>query len=485
MGFPQGKSKTVPTINPVIFLLVVLVLLAVHATANALLLHRLKDFSKAVLPERLPRVSVLIPARNEAENLSALLPSLIAQDYPNLEIVILNDHSEDSTQSIIEQFSAADRRIWSVKGKALPTGWVGKNWACQQLADNASGDIFVFLDADTICTSRMVGEIVSAMHNLKAQAISAWPQHLVNTRLARLAQPVQQWSLMAFLPFGLVSNNNYPMAVAAIGQLLAFRRKCYEAIGGHESVRGSIIEDMALARRIKGVGAKFALLSGVGSVASEMYKNDAEVNQGFAKNIYPAFGASPINLMLVVLVFATLYLAPWAWLIRSVLSAENVLLPLLAVGFSLYPRVLSDWRFGYPVWLAFTHPLSLFAWSAIALESWQHHMAGHVIWKGRDYDLRSAKSRALAGRQVQANQAQASQISSVPRLHSLEEPVPVPAEKHAPAKIAALTSEELDARLEREAKTLSKLDWNAEDAYATQILPPTKTSEDSSEIAEA
>ncbi len=369
-----------------------LALMAVFAVVNALFLRRLTDYARAPISSDLPRVSLLVPARNEESNLEPLMLSLIAQDHANLEIIALDDHSTDRTLEILSTLETRDSRIRVLEGEELPVGWLGKNWACHQLAQTATGEFLVFTDADTIWRPDGVRLIVQAMTRTRADALSAWPQHPTAGWFSSLVQPVQQWSLLAFLPIFLVPARAFAVAVAAIGQLIAFRRAAYDAIGGHEAVRGSVIEDMALARNIKRAGLQFQLMNAVGTVSCTMYASPREVWDGFAKNVYPGAGATPISMLGLIAFVWLVALGPWAWLLSSLLRGSSLLEPLIAVALSLIPRVLSDWRYGYRMGLWLLHPLSVLSWTLIALESWRRYATGNVHWKGRRYDLRDSKN---------------------------------------------------------------------------------------------
>lgn len=371
-----------------------LALMTVFAVVNAVVLRRLTDYARAPMPQDPPLVSLLVPARDEERNLERLLPSLAAQDYPCLEIIVLDDHSSDRTASVIASFAARDSRFRALEGSTLPAGWLGKNWACHQLAQAARGDILVFTDADTTWRPDGVRLIVQAMTRTGADALSAWPQHPTTGWFSGLVQPVQQWSLLAFLPMTLVPVRAFPVAVAAIGQLLAFRRRAYDLIGGHGAVRAIVIEDMALARNVKRAGLSFQLMNAVGTVSCRMYSGAREVWDGFAKNVYPGAGATPASMLGLIGVVWLVVLGPWVWSISSLASGARMLEPVIAVILSLIPRILSDWRYGYrPGWSAL-HPLSVLSWTLIALESWRRYASGNVHWKGRRYDLRDAANAA-------------------------------------------------------------------------------------------
>ena len=338
---------------------------------------------KQIIQSPLARVSVLIPARNEAHNLERLLSSLQSQDDHNFEVIVLNDHSQDTTLEVIRRFALEDSRILPLNGQDLPQGWLGKNFACDQLSRAANGEILIFTDADTVWASDGVRLIRETFEQTRADALSAWPEQVCRDPLSRLIQPLQQWSLLTFLPMWFVPMRAFPLAVAANGQLLAFRKAVYQRIGGHASVRGSVIEDMSLARLVKRSGGKFVLLNAAGVVQTHMYQSIQETWMGYAKNAYSAFGANPIALFLVLSFNLGLYVLPWLLLIVSP-RLETLLLVML----SLIPRFLADRVARYDLRWSILHPVSVLAWTCISLQSVFWYMTGQVIWKGRQYDLR-------------------------------------------------------------------------------------------------
>jgi chlorobactene glucosyltransferase len=372
-------------------LLGLLVFLAVLALVNTLVLRRLRDYRHVSLSGT-PRVSLLVPARNEEQTLPGLLSSLAKQDYPDLEIIVLNDQSTDGTSDVLQHWALSIPALRLLEGAPLPAGWLGKNWACHQLSRASNGEVLVFTDADTTWQPDGVRLIVQAMTRTRADALSAWPEHPVTGWFSRLVQPVQQWSLLAFLPMTLVPVPTFGVAVAAIGQLLAFRREAYDRVGGHARVHASVIEDMALARAVKRAGLRFQLMNAVGTVSCRMYGSALEVWNGFAKNVYPASGATPAAMIGLIVMVWIVALLPWLWLASSLMVGSGLFEPLLAVCLSLLPRILSDWRYGYPMLLWVAHPFSVIGWTLIALESWRRYASGRVAWKGRDYDLRNDKN---------------------------------------------------------------------------------------------
>ena len=359
--------------------------LAVYAVLNARGWRNLRELpNNPIAPQ--PKVSLLVPARNEASNLEHLLPSLIAQEYANLEIIVLDDHSTDGTLAVIRRYAELDSRLLPLAGIDLPDGWLGKPHACQQLSRAASGELLIFTDADTLWTPDAVKLIVNAFATSNADALCAWPEQECSDPLSSLLQPLQQWSLMAFLPLALVPARRFPLAVAANGQCIAFRCETYTQIGGHGGVRSSVIEDMALARNLKNSLKRFGLFNAAGVIRTRMYGSVDKAFEGYAKNVFPAFGASPPAFTAVMFLNLILFVAPWIWLI-----VQPGLEPTFAVLLSLLPRALSDRASHYPNGLSLLHPIAILAWAVVGLESWHRYKQGTVTWKGRSYDLREGR----------------------------------------------------------------------------------------------
>jgi chlorobactene glucosyltransferase len=369
-------------------LILPLALLAAFTIVNSILFRSLRYYANIKL-EHQPKVSLLVPARNEEVNLELLLPTLVAQDYANLEIIILNDHSTDRTLKIAQQYEARDSRLHVIEGGELLPDWLGKPNACRQLAEAASGEILVFTDADTLWQTDAISLCVKAMQATNADAMCAWPQQILSGWFSSLVQPWMTWSVLALLPVWLIPNPKHKLIVSANGQMLAFRKETYSKTGGFEPVKHSILEDMALARNVKAQNLRFVLLNGLGSVKCKMYSSTQETFDGFAKAAFVGLGSSVPALFVSILFFAWLFLMPWIWLVAALISGSSTVIPLIAVLLSLLGRFVADLEFGYPLYLWVQQPLSMIGWAVIAIASWRRFRNGQTSWKGRVYDLKN------------------------------------------------------------------------------------------------
>jgi chlorobactene glucosyltransferase len=370
-----------------------LMFFALFTLWNAFVFKKLRSFNRVRLPEKLPKVSLLVPARNEEDNLEVLLPSLIAQDYPNLEIIVLNDHSTDRTRAVADRFASTHARLRVIEGGEMLEGWMGKPNACRQLAQFASGELLLFTDADTVWKPNGASLVVKAFQRTRADALSAWPEQVLQGNLSRLMQPFMAWSLVGLLPISLVPDPRFPDVVSANGQLIAFKRECFDAIDGFEAGRASVLEDMAMARAVSRAGMRFWLLNGAGTVKCKMYSSSREVFSGFAKSAYTNLGANPLALIASIVLFCWFFIGPWVWLISTGINGDDTLWPWVAVFLSLFTRVVSDITFAYPPVLSLLQPFAVVAWTVIAVVSAWRYTTGRVRWKGRVYDLRANEAK--------------------------------------------------------------------------------------------
>jgi chlorobactene glucosyltransferase len=359
------------------------VLLAIALT-NLRALRRLGDFPA---PSQFPTVSVLVPARNEASAIGPCLRSLLSQDYPAFEVVVLDDESDDETGEMLAALAAEDPRLRVLQGQPLPEGWIGKHWACHQLAEAAQGDLFLFTDADTAHSPQALRRAVGALEAEGADLLTALPWQELGSWGERLCIPVAYWSVFSLLPVGLAHRLRLPGLSVGNGQFLLFRREAYQAVGGHEAVRANPVDDIALAQRIKAQGFCLRLVDATGEVRCRMYRGWREILEGFSKNLFAVF-----QFRLLEHVFAWCWLLlvawqPWVALIWNALGGEGSpfltsrALVALAEGFALWGIVL--WRFRFPLSLLPLYPFSMLAFWFIAMRSVWVTVRGQAMWKER------------------------------------------------------------------------------------------------------
>lgn len=331
------------------------------------------------------RISVLIPARNEATNITALLETLIAQvGCPNLEILVADDASTDQTASLVKQFASTTLSSITLIELAddLPPGWLGKSRTCNELAMRARGDVLVFVDADVRLAPDALLASCSLLRQANLDLLSPYPKQITNTLLARLTQPLLQWSWLAFLPLRLSENPITPASLsAANGQFLICDAGAYQQAGGHAAVAGEVIEDVGLARAFKKAGLKVGMANGTQIATCLMYPNDQDLIEGYSKSLWRAFG-SPVGAGFTALLFAGLFIVPPIAVLTGGAKARSAGLVgyLAAVG----QRAISAARTGTPVWPdSFGQPISIGILIGLIARSIRGHHAQQLTWRGR------------------------------------------------------------------------------------------------------
>lgn len=250
-------------------------------------------------------VSVLIPARNEEQNIGNLLEDLVNQDYEHIEIIVYDDLSEDKTAKLVDEFSKRDSRIRLIGSGILPEGWLGKNFACHSLAREAKGSYLLFLDADVRVGGNLISRSISYSQKHDLSLISIFPKQIIRSTGERITVPNMNYILVSLLPLALVRRLPYPSLSAANGQFMFFRREEYLANKPHEAVKADKVEDISIARLLKKRRLKIACMLGDDTITCRMYKSFGEAVKGFSRNVTAFFGNS--FLMAVLFWIATTF----------------------------------------------------------------------------------------------------------------------------------------------------------------------------------
>jgi len=237
-------------------------------------------------------VSVLIPARNEEKNIGAILNDLILQPYNNLEIIVFDDQSEDHTAQVIAEMAKTDSRIQLVRSGNLPAGWLGKNFACDSLANQARGKYFLFLDADVRIQGDIIRMATDYAEKHRLGLLSLFPRQLMVRFGEKITVPVMNYILLTLLPLPLVRWSRFASVAAANGQFMLFNAQIYKDLHPHEFNRKHQVEDIAIARYFKQMSFPVACLTGDESIQCRMYGGFEEAVNGFSKNITAFFGNS-------------------------------------------------------------------------------------------------------------------------------------------------------------------------------------------------
>ncbi|MBE7468388.1 MAG: glycosyltransferase [Anaerolineales bacterium] len=380
-----------------IFVTLALIGMALVAILNTLTFPRLKSVRFAASP---PSLSILIPARNEAAVIGQTVRSLLNQDYPHFELLLLDDNSTDHTAAVAHAAAQGDSRLRVIIGSPLPGGWLGKNWACHQLAQAASGEWLIFTDADVRWSPGALAALAAEMNRTQADLLTVWPTQHTVTWGERLVVPLMALVIWGYLPVLLVHHLPWSSLAAANGQCLAFRRRAYQAIGGHAALRDNILEDVAFARRIKAAGLRLRMADGAGLIACRMYRDWPSVRDGFAKNILAGYGGSVFFLALATAFHWLVFLFPWLlaftiydlrhralWVFTISYPPFAIryspFVPLLLISLGLSIRLLTAAATRQRLADALLMPVSVLLMTRIAVQAVWWHWRGGPRWKGR------------------------------------------------------------------------------------------------------
>ena len=321
-------------------------------------------------------VSILIPARNEAHNLPPLLDALLGQTYENFELIVYDDHSDDGTSEILQEYPLKDSRMNWIRGGTLPEGWNGKNHACHQLAGEAKGELFLFLDADVMVSSDLLEKAVARQERDNLSLLSVFPHQIMKSRGEWLTVPLMNWILLSLLPMALVRKSPRPSFAAANGQFMMFRAEDYNKYRWHEQVRESLVEDIEISRMVKQKGLTTATLLGNDDVMCRMYGSFNEGIHGFAKNVTEFFGGSLFTtLAFLVVTISGVVLIPyalgWGWFTVYLFS---ILLIRVLISAASRQSIRKNLMYHFPQMIAFVF---------IVVKGIQVKKRGRYQWKGR------------------------------------------------------------------------------------------------------
>jgi chlorobactene glucosyltransferase len=346
------------------------------------------------IPEPAPLVSILIPARDEEANIESCLQSLQKQDYPNFEVLVLNDESSDDTAAIVSQIAARNNRIQLLQGKPLPEGWAGKPFACHQLAEKARGSWLLFVDADTVHAPSMLRSVIAQSIELKASLLSGFPHWLTTSLPQKIAVPVIYFIILSLFPLWWFQRSNEPKASLAIGQFLLFSREEYWRIGGHKAVKSKILEDIWLGIEVSRHGGRHFAVDLSSLVSCNMYRTLGLMWQGLTRCIYSIAEISTIALFALLIVGYFFFLAPFYWLWNELFIVDASLalraIVMSQVAVILFMRWLVDNRFKASLISTPVHPLGFLYIILTCLYAIAEQLVGAgVYWKNRLYGKES------------------------------------------------------------------------------------------------
>ena len=363
-----------------------------------------------------PLISVCVPARNEERNIRACVESILAQDYPNFEVIVLEDRSTDKTPEILRDLSresdsklsdlkeqVSPRRhgdapsLQIIRGSELPIGWAGKPHALFQASAAARGEWLCFVDADTFLSPTTLSSCYTKATETNADMFTILTFQIMGSFWEKVVMPIVMTALsVGFSPRKV----NDPQSKDAIanGQFILIKRSVYDDIGGHERIKDQIVEDKAIAEQVKWNGYRLIVADGYAMARTRMYTSLPEMWEGWTKNIYLGLSDRP-SLMLLgvfgafILLIAALVLPTWPllgilWYLQggSWLALTVILKSLILWGIIIYARARVAIGMGISPWYALTLPLGAALFAAMMLTStWKVLSGKGVTWKGRMY----------------------------------------------------------------------------------------------------
>jgi glycosyltransferase involved in cell wall biosynthesis len=324
-------------------------------------------------------ISVLIPARNEENNIVDCVLAALKNHYPSFEVIVMDDGSTDATYKRVSAIEDARLKVYHAPEK--PSGWAGKNWACHQLYLKAKYDIYLFIDADARLSSDALWRINRIFTLTGADIVSGCPKQIPSSFTDRFLLPIIPLLPLGCLPLFKIGNFRF-VRTAIHGSFSAYRRDFYERFGGYERIKDKWVDDAALNALVPKYHGKTEMLDVTGIVSCKMYTTGKQTVEGIARSLYHELYAS---IPLIIFLIAMLFLAtivPLILVVSSRTLEQTVLsLSIFAIITSIFATV--DVKYGFPWYSAFLHPLMFFGLTSAAFLSIKGSRKKNMVWKGR------------------------------------------------------------------------------------------------------
>ena len=333
-------------------------------------------------------VSAIIPARNEEAVIATCIESLGRQPEIS-EIVVVDDQSTDGTAGAVRTLNAKYAHLRLLQADRLPDGWVGKNYALWIGVQQAKGSWLLFTDADAEHQSNSAARVLQIAQEHEAALVSFSPEQVTENWYEKALIPYIYVRLAKLFSYDNVNDPKSP-AAAANGQFLMVRRDVYDAIGGHAGVAGEVLEDVAIAMRVKAAGHRIWFASGKGIVRVRMYRSFDAMWQGWKKNLYRLIGGTPWTAFREI--ESSL---PWIPLALILIGLEFPLIFLSGVLLLLARQTLYGLelvRNRFPFSFIFYYVPAAFLYTGVLWASYRSHVKGRIEWKGREYAIGAPES---------------------------------------------------------------------------------------------
>ena len=371
-----------------LIVLAVWVLTVARTILNLILVPRLRPR----MPRRTPLVSVIIPARDEERSIERTVRAILAQTYPALELIVVNDRSTDRTGAILA--SIDDPRLIVVEGHEPPPGWLGKPYALHLGAQRAAGELLLFVDADLVYAPEAVAAAVAQMEESGTSMLSLLPHFELHGFWEHVA--IVNLGVFAYtmLPLWATNRTRIPLLGIGGGTGNLVRRDDYDALGGHEALRDAVVDDVGLARLMRRGGRRTAVALANDLVSIRMYHGLREIVEGFTKNAFAVVNRSYLAVLFIFVAGGILQLLPY------VLALAGDVIGIATVALIVLSRVVLFAALRYRLDNAvFGHVPMLLIWFWILLRSvWLTGVRRQLLWRGRTYDADKTRFGGRHGR---------------------------------------------------------------------------------------
>ena len=333
----------------------------------------------------MPKVSVLIPARDEESGIERCVSAVLTSQGATLEVVVLDDKSEDETASIVGGLAEADSRVRLVSGAELPSGWNGKQFACKQLADAAKYDYLLFLDADVQLQTDAIAKLVARMQRTEVGLLSAFPAQVTGTWMEKWMIPMIHFILLGYLPFDRMRKLSDPSLAAGCGQLFLTTPSAYRAAGTHAAIAESRHDGVKLPRAYRDNGMMSDVVDGTQLASCRMYEGASAVIQGVLKNATEGI-ANPRLIGVFTVLLLGCSVLPCVALVFALQSGgfAAIVISAVAMVVSHLPRLIGVFRFRQSILGALCHVPATAGFVILQWVALGYHLTGRKIaWRGR------------------------------------------------------------------------------------------------------
>ena len=351
-----------------------------------------------------PKVSVILPARNEEEFIEKCLNSLLEQEYKNYEIIVIDDSSEDSTRKIIEKYAKKDPKIIPVFARPKPDGWMGKNWACMEGYKKAEGELLLFTDADTYHSKNVISLAVNHLTSLNLDALSAIPKMLTFDFWTKITLPMI--STFLHTRFSALNVNDPAKKTGYFfGSFFIIKKSTYKEVGMHEGVKHEIIEDGALGKKVKEAGYNMKMVRGDHLIEAVWARDRTTLWNALKRLMIPLYLQSgKISIGIFFAVVFLLFVPFLLFLVYAIFQVDNfsgMILCILAAVASvlIYIGAIIEAKVGLE--LRVIHALFAPIGSMVVILGFlagllQAKSSSSVSWRGRSYSMKDHNQSSIS-----------------------------------------------------------------------------------------